>query len=410
MKLSGHSSFRIQIEACVISVLIGIEHRRALRLVWMIPCLLLAWDNLLVARVSAQAQQPKNPGQVYSGYITSISRGCVWFEESPVSPAIRLSAQNCRGRYIYSNSKLKCESGAVVKIQLPWAGGLTNCSSTNWFHVHPVDLNEPPSRFNRFIIVPAGGFALREAVRHGDLAAVETAIRENHDLVFCKDFNGQTPMHLAAVSGQERVVELLVTARADVNVVDDNGWTPLHLASFAGNTRVAASLLADGANVNAKDNDGATPLHLAAAHDYPVLVGLLLEHGAQVNARDVDGWQPLHLATANDCKKVAELLLDHHADVNPGSNNGMTPLHLAAAFGRVGIAKLLLAANPDVNARNSKGKTPLYYATHFGHDDMAEFLVEDQPRTSARVALPDELSRRFYENVAELLCQHGGHE
>jgi ankyrin repeat protein len=59
------------------------------------------------------------------------------------------------------------------------------------------------------------------------------------------------------------IARLLIDAGADLEAKNDSGDTPLHLAAGSGNVELAALLLAKGAKVNGRDKYHNTPLHYA---------------------------------------------------------------------------------------------------------------------------------------------------
>ena len=69
---------------------------------------------------------------------------------------------------------------------------------------------------------------IHDAAKRGDLAKVKALLKDNPDLVFSKDNDGKTPLHLAAVYGHKDVAELLLANKAEVNAKDNDGDTPLH--------------------------------------------------------------------------------------------------------------------------------------------------------------------------------------
>src|SRR5277367_3431489 len=96
--------------------------------------------------------------------------------------------------------------------------------------------------------------------RDGDLEKAKALVNDNPSLVFGKNGNGSTPLHLAASKGLKDLVELLLANEADANAEDGSGDTPLHLAVMAGHRDVAELLLANKARVNVTNDRGKTPL------------------------------------------------------------------------------------------------------------------------------------------------------
>jgi Ankyrin repeats (3 copies)/Ankyrin repeats (many copies) len=129
---------------------------------------------------------------------------------------------------------------------------------------------------------------IHEAVKNNDSAKVRALIKNSPDLVFSKDEDGFTPLHLAAANGHKGMVKFLLTAKAEVNSKDNAGSTPLHQAAAAAgqHSDLVEVLLAHKADVNAADKHGLTPLHYATLANSRDVVRLLLSHGANANAKD----------------------------------------------------------------------------------------------------------------------------
>ena len=148
-------------------------------------------------------------------------------------------------------------------------------------------------------------YPLETAVRSGNLPAIKAMIEEGSQDVnaqseyhcWCSDW--WTPLHLAALYGQPKVMRLLVEAGANVDAYDSEGNTPLLLAAEQRRTDVVMELIRLGADVNKKKRPRfCTPLHAAVLHMDMGSVVALLTAGADVNAV-VDG---KYLMKTPDCQ------------------------------------------------------------------------------------------------------------
>lgn len=75
---------------------------------------------------------------------------------------------------------------------------------------------------------------------------------------------GWTLLHVAAVGGQDKVVERLLGLGLSVNVTSQTlAMTPLHAAALGGNVRAVDLLIKAGAALHVRDHKGRTPLDLA---------------------------------------------------------------------------------------------------------------------------------------------------
>src|SRR5207237_4785054 len=95
-----------------------------------------------------------------------------------------------------------------------------------------------------------------------------------------------TPLHLAALYGNARMIDRLIKAGADVKQRGPAGETMVMLAARNGNPVVIKRLVAAGADVNAKEPlRGTTALMWAAEQRHAAAVKMLLELGADHAAK-----------------------------------------------------------------------------------------------------------------------------
>ena len=219
-------------------------------------------------------------------------------------------------------------------------------------------------------LLAATAFAdpIHDAVEKGNLIGVQTELDKGVD-VNAKREDGSTPLHGAAEGGHGEIVELLITAGADLHAT-------------------TVSMLGGG---------GWIPLHSAARQGHRGIVELLIEMGTDVNTRDSAGKSTLHDAVLEGHKGIVELLINKGADLNAKSGYYGTPLHVAGSMGHKGIAELLIANGADLNVQDGFGRTPL---------NAAELIYEwDSAKIKAAKKDIADLIRNY--QLMPLLARHG---
>ena len=131
-----------------------------------------------------------------------------------------------------------------------------------------------------FAGVSTNAAPIHDAAANGDLAKCKSLLDKSPKLVSAADKDGATPLHCAVAGGQQPVVELLLTKKANVNARKKDGVTPLHIAAALGRVEIAKVLIANGADVNVKDNRGGTALTFARDKGQTEIAALLEEKGA----------------------------------------------------------------------------------------------------------------------------------
>lgn len=87
--------------------------------------------------------------------------------------------------------------------------------------------------------------------------------------------------------------------------------TPLKIAVVRQNIRIVTDLLDAGANPNLPGEDACTTLHHAAGLESCEIVRLLLVHGASITAVDIYGNTPVDYARDSNNKDILQLLNKH---------------------------------------------------------------------------------------------------
>lgn len=261
------------------------------------------------------------------------------------------------------------------------------------------------------------------AIRSGSIDSVRSLVDQGAD-VSRRGPDGFAPLMIAAGLGQSQIVELLLTAGADVHTLDPRmGATALHKAAQSGNPDVAALLLAHGAFIDLQSPAiGHTALMDAVLHKHARVVGLLLERGARTTPRSHAGLSALELAREDGLDAIAGLIvareardaartrdqalmsavkqgdltaverliaaghrLDQRALAIGGPDEDCTPLGMAARLGHVQIVRRLLDAGADARLTCGPMKaTVVHEAAYFGHADVVRVLT--RPGTDGHAA------------------------
>ncbi|MEE2636975.1 MAG: ankyrin repeat domain-containing protein [Acidobacteriota bacterium] len=252
---------------------------------------------------------------------------------------------------------------------------------------------------------------IAEAVERRDRQAVETLLEEmaGSDAVNVAQPDGATALHWAAHWNDVEMAQLLVTAGATPNAINELGVAPLFLAALNASPAMARVLLNAGANSNASRSSGESVIMTAARTGSVDLVRALLEAGANPKGggRHFKGQTALMWAASEGHASIVQVLLDAGVDVEARSIHGTTALLLASRKGDIDTARALIAGGADVNAREpllpfdgridveesqTSGRSPLLIASasqvatsgfEYGlvvkpstHEDLARFFLE----------------------------------
>lgn len=133
------------------------------------------------------------------------------------------------------------------------------------------------------------------AVAIGDVTEVRKQLAADPKLAATRNSKGCPALHLAVSMDFREIVDLMLKAGCDVNILDntetfegtDNG-SALHAAAFWNREEIAQTLIAAGATINAHDNQQATPLDEAIRRKNEKLIALLKKHGGVRNKSDED--------------------------------------------------------------------------------------------------------------------------
>nr|DAD32276.1 TPA_asm: hypothetical protein HUJ06_011127 [Nelumbo nucifera] len=154
----------------------------------------------------------------------------------------------------------------------------------------------------------------------------------------------------AAYHGDLYQLKGLINAGADPNKTDYDGRSPLHLAASKGYEDIAFFLIQKGVDVNASDKFGNMPLLEAIKNGHDRVASLLAKQGASLNIEDAGS----HLCRAviKGNSEFLKRVLSFGIDPNSKDYNHRTPLHVAAAEGLYLTAKMLIEAGASVLSKD----------------------------------------------------------
>ncbi|XP_033102794.1 ankyrin-3-like [Anneissia japonica] len=229
---------------------------------------------------------------------------------------------------------------------------------------------------------------LTEASGNGDIDMVIDLLQKGADgnaaaYVRQHIFSGQyyqTPAIGACLSGNAKLLRILLENGADPNAGDTYSVTPLHYAAQNGHRDCLRLLIDYEADINVATQyynrpgsitrrflGGTTALHLAAKNDHPdIIEDLILQGGADYNKMNEVGKTCLNTASSwgkEECVlKLFQCALGRELLSLPALDNGNTPLHDCIGFGMVKAVDELVLRGSDVNATNNDGLSPLHIA------------------------------------------------
>lgn len=164
-----------------------------------------------------------------------------------------------------------------------------------------------------------------------------------------------------------------------LNLQNVHGIGAIHVAAMHGLPKMLNLLLALGVDLHIKDENNYTPLHYAAARGEQSVLLLLLHAGADINALTADKNTALHLSSLNghsNCVKALLYYCDHmkvKIDRNSQNKFGDTALHLACKWGFREIVETLLEYGVKTNLKNRLAQSALDYA----HNSQIALLLQN---------------------------------
>jgi ankyrin repeat protein len=211
-------------------------------------------------------------------------------------------------------------------------------------------------------------------------AGLDEALREQPWAINTVDESGFSPLQLAILEGQVPVMEVLISAGANVEQQMYDGISVLRLAALSGNPEAVTVLLKAKCSANVADREGGTALYSAVAGGNEEVIRLLLMAGASATHRSAWGSTPLHRlgqsmqANCDVIKSTIDMLVMAGADLEAKDEVGDTPIACAIRGDNVRAVRCLVEAGSSLSSYGFYPQNLLHCASAFASLDMLECL------------------------------------
>ncbi len=233
-----------------------------------------------------------------------------------------------------------------------------------------------------------GHTALMAAAYHGHRSIVNALLAAGADPNLLSDDDGlgtagMTALMLAAgsffASNRHQILQLLIAGGADVNQRGAGGKTAIFYAALAGSgyADCVEMAISNGADLDLQDDLGHTVLSAVAAAENYGMFNLLMQAGAATAG--LESIQLIQAAGAGNVDRVKSLLA---TNVNLDLDRGAA-MSNAAAAGHTQVVALLIQAGANVNLRDKLGFTPIASAAYAGYGEIVQLLIDAGADTQA---------------------------
>ena len=196
-----------------------------------------------------------------------------------------------------------------------------------------------------------------------------------------QDNMGRKAISYAATCRGPGPLKLLIKKKCKVNDREKAGFTPIIHACRTGRYENVKILLENGANPLLKPRPGqCMSIHFACMKDSEnnlKIVKLLLEKNPElININGSGKKSPLHFAVINNCPKIVEYLVKNGAKINQSDKYSRTPLLLSCKYGYSKITKFLIECGANFKKCDNSQNSSLHYACAFGNLDCVKTLLD----------------------------------
>ena len=196
-------------------------------------------------------------------------------------------------------------------------------------------------------------------IQTNDTTTAKKLIASTGDLNFITE-SDTFPLLEAACAGNLKLVQLLTSRRADINLQNSKGLTALMAAVYYDHRDIFEYLIFEGADLSLKNHRHYTALHFAVDQGNREYIDILMDRTPADAYAVSESVSLLRPAIENNDLATVSYLLDKKISPTPPPGHGLSPLIAAAVAPNPGIVKLLLEHGADVHTKDEDGCDALW--------------------------------------------------
>ena len=209
----------------------------------------------------------------------------------------------------------------------------------------------------------------------GEKLFLDAIPRLRKEFVDVPNLAGVRPLHFVARQGWLDATKWLLQLGADPLAEDENFWTPLYEAARSGQNHVVQYMISQNIDYSSElqTTSGSTLLHAASRRcDYETVQLIMKKSNWVCRRRTVD--TPIILASRLGNLEAVEALLSGGMNADFTNNSGWTALHEAASKGHSHIISKLLEHNANPSTVDHDNRIPLLCANFDLPEDVRSAL------------------------------------
>lgn len=207
-------------------------------------------------------------------------------------------------------------------------------------------------------------------------------------------YDGLTPLHMAAMLGKLKMVEILTAESEHLNSRTSLGDTSLFEASFEGHIRIVQHLIDKGSDMDIPNHKGTTCLMMSCYADNADVIKCLIESGCDMDLCDRDGRNVMFYAVAGGSTDTVAYLADNGCRFIVDKYNVnvlMEAVHNKQSETVKYLLEAFITPPVDIHGKDAHGRNSLLYATEHESVDIMKYLLDygirDEPATDGRTVL-----------------------